>query len=178
MHRRGFLTGIAGLFQALIGCLVVIPGARFVLDPLWSKRKAARFLRVAPLSAVSATKPVRLTVHADRWDAFTHHPPGAIGSVWLLRLDDGPGEPRVRCLHTTCPHLGCGIDHAADRGSFFCPCHASGFDENGKRLLGPSPRDMDALMCRVTESDAKGDRWIEVQYQDFQTGTPERRPFA
>jgi nitrite reductase/ring-hydroxylating ferredoxin subunit len=175
LHRRGFLTGIAGLFQALIGCFVVIPGARFVLDPLWSKRKTARFLRVAPLSAVTATKPVRVTVHADRWDAFTHHPPGAIGSVWLQRLNDQEGAPRVRCLHTTCPHLGCGIDHAADRSRFFCPCHASDFDENGKRLLGPAPRDMDDLPCRVTHPDDNGDRWIEVEYQDFQTGTPEQR---
>jgi nitrite reductase/ring-hydroxylating ferredoxin subunit len=220
MHRRGFLTGIVAAVNGLIGCFVALPGLRFLLDPLWRSRTRSGFIRVIPLAAVSRGKPMRVTVSADRWDAYTHYPPGPIGSVWLIREDEeggsapsfGVGEgwgtdktledhasppllrkdgappaggaktilalPRVRCLQTICPHLGCGIGYAADRGAFSCPCHASEFDAAGRRLSGPAPRDMDELECRVTEPDENGRRWVEVRYQEFQTGLSARRPVA
>ncbi len=85
------------------------------------------------------------------------------------------GEPCVRCFQTICPHLGCEIDYAADRNAFACPCHASEFDADGRRKFGPAPRDMDKLECRVSPPDENGRRWIEVRYQEFQTGVAERR---
>jgi Rieske Fe-S protein len=85
------------------------------------------------------------------------------------------GEPRVRCFQTICPHLGCGIDLVPDGNGFACPCHASGFDADGRRQFGPSPRDMDQLECRVSLPDENGRRWIDVRYQEFQTGVADRR---
>ncbi len=196
MHRRSFLTSIVAGAGAVMGLVIAVPGLRYLLDPLWRSRTRSGFIRVIPLAAVSrdgerkddlcATPcpPMRVTVSADRWDAYTHYPPGPIGNVWLLGqqnkgsdTDEG-GAPRIRCLQTICPHLGCGIDYAADRGVFGCPCHASEFDARGRRLSGPSPRDMDELECRVTEPDEKGRRWIEVRYVEFQTGAPDKRPVA
>lgn len=88
--------------------------------------------------------------------------------------------PVVRCLQTICPHLGCGIDLAAQQNptGFTCPCHVSEFDDAGRRGKGPSPRDMDELPCRVTAPDENGERWVEIQYVEFRTGTPEKRPIA
>ena len=86
------------------------------------------------------------------------------------------GQPRV--LSAVCPHLGCAIDYAADRNTFNCPCHASEFDAAGRRRLGPSPRDMDELECRISDADESGVRWVEVKYQEFQTGVSEKRPTA
>jgi hypothetical protein len=89
--------------------------------------------------------------------------------------DPPDGEPFVRCFQTICPHLGCGIDYVAHSNAFACPCHASRFDADGRRRFGPSPRDMDRLECRVSPPDEIGQRWIEVRYQEFQTGVAERR---
>ncbi len=178
MQRRTFLKTAAATVQSAMWFVVAVPGIRFLLDPLWRRRKRSAFIRVAPLRAVAKGRPVRVVVSADRWDAYTHHPPGPIGSVFLFREASENGGAGIRCLQTICPHLGCGIDYAPDRGTFSCPCHASGFDRTGKRLFGPSPRDMDELDCRVTDPDEGALRWIEVKYQEFQTGVTGKQPVA
>lgn len=175
MHRRSFLKTLAAGLNGLIGLVVVIPGIRFLLDPLRRAPRERGFLRVGPLTSLTTGRPQRVTVLSDRWDAFTHHPPGPIGSVWLISDD---ADESVRCLQVVCPHLGCAIDYAADRKVFQCPCHASEFDAAGRRRFGPSPRDMDELECRITEPDEAGVRWVEVTYQEFQTGVSEKRPTA
>ncbi len=183
MLRRGFMQTMVVGVQAVIGLLLAIPGVKFLLSPMRSRRAGGRndFVRVAPLSAIAKMQgvvPLRVTITRDRWDAFTHSPPAPIGTVWLIRDDaDGDG-PGVRCLQTICPHLGCGIDFAAQRETFHCHCHASDFDVNGRRLMGPSPRDMDELECRVGAPDASGVRWVEVRYQEFRTGGTQPRPIA
>ena len=176
MHRRIFLKTMIATLNGLMAFILGIPGVRFVLDPLWRSRRKATFVRVAPLSATSREKPFRALVEADRWDAFIHYPPGPIGSVWLIRADVDDQPSQVRCLQTICPHLGCGIDYLPERSQFSCPCHASDFDDDGRRLNGPSPRDMDDLACRVSEPDERGIRWIEVKYRAFQTGVQNKRP--
>lgn len=175
MHRRTFLKYLAAGLNGLISLAVVIPGLGFLLDPLRRVGRDRGFIRVGPLTSLATGHPQRVTVLSDRWDAYTHHPPGPIGNVWLL---PGDSADRVRCLHVTCPHLGCAIDYAADRNAFNCPCHASEFDATGRRRFGPSPRDMDELQCRVTDADESGVRWVEVQYQEFQTGVSDKRPTA
>ena len=175
MHRRTFLKTLGAWLNGLVGLAVGIPGIRFLLDPLRRAPHKRGFIRVGPLASVIAGRPQRVTVLADRWDAYTHHPPGPIGNVWLLRNESDDRDPKIRCLHVICPHLGCAIDYAADRNTFSCPCHASEFDPTGRRRFGPSPRDMDELKCRISDADESGVRWVEVKYQEFQTGMPEKR---
>ena len=102
-------TLAAGL-NGLIGLAVIIPGMRFLLDPLRRAPHKRDFIRVGPLASVTTGRPQRVTVLADRWDAYTHHPPGPIGNVWLLRNESDDRDPKIRCLHVICPHLGCAID--------------------------------------------------------------------
>jgi Rieske Fe-S protein len=192
-QRRTFLKALAALIDGAVALGVAIPGLRFFAEPLRRKRSGRDFSRVTPLDGVPEGRPIRMVVTADRYDAYVHYPPGPIGQVWLVRNADphlqisnlkseiskggGPpgGEPRVQCMQTICPHLGCEIDYAADRNAFACPCHASEFDAVGRRKFGPSPRDMDKLECRVSPPDENGRRWIEVRYQEFRTGVAERR---
>ncbi len=178
MDRRGFLNRLAGLLQAAVGLAVVLPGLRFLLAPLRRSTGTAAFLSITPLPALAPHRPVRVSVTTHRRDAFTHYPPGPIGSVWLIR-DSAEGEPAaVRCFQTICPHLGCGIDFAADREAFVCPCHAGEFDLAGEHRAGPPPRGMDSLECRVTDADDSGQPWIEVKYEAFTSGTTDKRPVA
>lgn len=178
MVRRTFFKRIAIAVKGLIGGALAVPGLRFLLDPLFRSRKATGFIRVAAVGVIPADRPVRMVVSADRWDAFTHHPPGPLGSVWLVRLTDADGEPDIRCLQSICPHLGCGINFSPDRSTFQCPCHASEFDTAGRRLSGAVSRNMDELETRLTKADARGERWIEVEYREFQTGVAEKLPLV
>ncbi len=181
MLRRPFIKVIAASINVVVVFALAIPALRYLLDPLWRRadtpsggERETRFIRAGLLSATSGKRPVRTVVSGDRWDAFTHYPSGPIGTVWLLRKDQDDRDPQLRCLSSVCPHLGCAIDYASDRGVFQCPCHASEFGPDGRRRSGPSPRDMDELECRIAAADEHGRRWIEVRYQQFRTGVPEK----
>jgi menaquinol-cytochrome c reductase iron-sulfur subunit len=174
--RRTFLKRAALAINGLIALVLAIPAVRYLLDPLRRDRAATGFIRLLPLSALSPGRPLRVTVVAERVDAYTRHPPGPIGNVFLIREPDVNGRHQVRCLQVICPHLGCAVDYQSDRGAFSCPCHASEFDLSGQRRFGPSPRDLDTLECRVTEADPSGQHWVEASYAEFKTGIAEKQP--
>lgn len=69
----------------------------------------------------------------------------------VVRLDDGG----VRALYAKDPHLGCWVPWRPDfefegrRGWFRNPCHGETYDITGRRIPGPSPRDLDRFPVRV-----------------------------
>jgi Rieske Fe-S protein len=81
-------------------------------------------------------------------------------------------EGTVRALSTICPHLGCGVDWNDETQTFDCPCHGSVFDRAGRRMSGPSPRDLDELDVVTTDDE------IAVRYRRFRTATPHREPIG
>lgn len=181
----------------MVTATIALPGLSFLFDPLSRKSRKTGFVRVARVGELPTGEPVRVVVTADRWDGFIHHPPGPVGSVWLVPRTPASGEAdetadsagetsdatlheskALTCYQTICPHLGCGTNFDVDRGVFACPCHASDFDLSGQVLSGPSPRGLDELACRVTPPDADGTRWVEVEYREFKIGTPTREPLA
>jgi Rieske Fe-S protein len=94
----------------------------------------------------------------------------ALGAAWLRREGD-----RVRAWSVVCPHLGCAIEQQSVEGGraqegarrgFTCPCHDSAFDDQGRRVTGPSPRDLDSLETRVE------DGFVLVEFRRFRQGTP------
>lgn len=197
MHRRSFLGTIAVILHALAAIVVGAPALQYLLAPLRRKRRNgsdgialtryAGFVRTIPVSTLPVSKPMRVAIEQDRWDGFTHYPPGTIGHVWLYRESDTlpPAErveaavpPAIRCWQTVCPHLGCAIDDRNDHTGFHCPCHGARFDLSGASISGPSPRGMDELRCRISDADADGLRWIEVRYEEFLTGIPNKQARA
>lgn len=43
-----------------------------------------------------------------------------------------------------CPHLGCvPVSNAGDFGGWFCPCHGSHYDTNGRIRKGPAPLNLE-----------------------------------
>jgi len=174
-QRRTFLKAMAWILDGAIALALAIPAFRFVAEPLRRRRELRGFIRVGLLDSIPKGRPTRVVVSADRRDAYVHFLPGPVGQVWLSRETDSGGEPRVRCLQSICPHLGCGVEFVPGRDAFSCPCHASEFDRQGVRRFGPSPRDMDVLECRVGPADEDGRQWIEVGYVEFQPGVAEKR---
>lgn len=179
--RRSFLTkAIAVLTGGLIVAVPTAGGLAFFLGPLLRKsngssgggdtrRDADGFLRVASVASLPSNgRPQVFTVYddvVDAWNKFVDQP---VGRVYLRKLPDG----KVEALNVRCPHLGCAVDYRVSQNDFFCPCHTSAFDLDGKKKNEIPPRNMDSLDVKIKN----GEVW--VQYKVFKAGTPDQIPVS
>jgi cytochrome b6-f complex iron-sulfur subunit len=67
-------------------------------------------------------------------------------------------DGRLSAISAICTHRRCKLDAEPDR-SFYCPCHGSTFDPNGKVTEGPAKRDLQVLS---TSTDAQGHLIVKV----------------
>jgi cytochrome b6-f complex iron-sulfur subunit len=58
--------------------------------------------------------------------------------IWVDRTPD-----RLFVIYARCTHLGCTPDWKPSENKFKCPCHGSGYDNEGINFEGPAPRPMD-----------------------------------
>jgi len=58
--------------------------------------------------------------------------------IWVTRTPD-----RLFVIYARCTHLGCTPDWKPSENKFKCPCHGSGYDNEGINFEGPAPRPMD-----------------------------------
>ncbi len=169
--RRGFLYHLAAGLAAAVAVLGPLGvGIAAFLDPVVrSKKKKGDFIRVASLDAVPPDgKPYRFAVITDRNDAWTHHPPEPIGTVYLRR--DSDSAPPV-AISSICPHLGCGVHWDTSADNFLCPCHNSEFKIDGAiadPASSPSPRGLDHLAVELRGND------IWVNYLTFKVGVADQ----
>ncbi len=179
--RRSFLTKfLAGALGALAGLIPVGIGGAFFLDPLIRKRSGAGVgstggvqkdekgfikMAIAADALPNDGMPQKFTVFDDIINAWNKSPNQPVGSVWLRKINN-----QIIAFNVTCPHLGCAVEHRSAQGDFYCPCHTSAFDLDGKKLNAIPPRDMDSL-----ELDVRGNE-IWIKYQNFQGATGEKVP--
>jgi Rieske Fe-S protein len=64
------------------------------------------------------------------------------------------------------------VDFDRAAGEYECPCHASAFATDGKKLFGPSLRGLDPLAVKLVESGDQREIWVERAR--FRTGVSER----
>ena len=172
--RRNFLTQAAAIVAGgLAGLVPLAAGATFFLDPILRRPKSAigldGFLRAANVSELPPTgTPERFTLRADIHDAWTLYRNRVLGSVYLRLMPNG----QVIAFNDTCTHLGCKVDYQASNKRFFCPCHQSVFDMDGKKQNQTPPRDMDSLEVEIRDGE------VFVKYQNFRTATPEKKAIA
>ncbi len=163
--RRRTLKVLIAAGGAAFGCALAVPAAIFVTAPLQEGTKGgARWVKTVKLSALAEGEPKKVAIVADQHDAWTVAKNVELGAVWLVRRGDD-----VLAFAAACPHLGCSINAAPPpaRG-FACPCHTSEFDADGKKVSGPSPRDMDALATKIEEGA------VLVDFHRYRNGVPER----
>ena len=170
MHRRRFFHYCSIVLSGLTALLVGLPGAAFLVDPLFRQRQKSKRHRLVKLDDLPTGKPRKLVIVDQRVDAWTRYPEGPIGAVWLVRRDDDS----VDAYSTTCPHLGCTVNLADD--TFFCPCHEARFAMDGSTLDGPQLRGMDKLDAMVAKID--DDDWVQVDFQRFELGVAEKTPLG
>jgi cytochrome b6-f complex iron-sulfur subunit len=64
--------------------------------------------------------------------------------IWVDRTPD-----RIFVIYARCTHLGCTPDWKPSENKFKCPCHGSGYDNEGINFEGPAPRPMDRAHIEV-----------------------------
>ncbi len=150
--RRSLLVAATGI--AAVPCVRLIGHAP-------PDSGARGWFRLAKVNELVEGLPKRFAVVADRKDGWVVEQRAEIGAVWLFLRS---GKPVA--LSASCPHLGCGIQ--VKEGGFVCRCHDSNFDPMGKRLDGPTLRDLDGLETRLTDGD------VFVRFARFRAGTQEQ----
>jgi len=162
-HRRGALKMLAAV-GGVVGCgALAVPSVRLLVAPVRGAAGAGRWTRAIRLDALPQGVVKRVALIADRRDAWEIERDVELGAVWLVRRGN-----EVSAWSVICPHLGCAIEQNASGPGFTCPCHDSAFDAAGRRLSGPSPRDLDPLATRVD------DGVVFVEYRRFRQGSPDR----
>lgn len=173
--RRGFLgaatlaVGACGAACALGAVGTAALGVAWRVEPAGPEQAAGdgggdgAWLGLGPLARFQDGVATKVAVVGARRDAWTLHPPRALGSVIVRRRGEG-----ADVLSAVCPHNGCEVRPRAD--DLFCPCHDSAFGLDGAVRTGPSPRALDPLEARVRDGR------LEVRWVRFALGTAERRP--
>ena len=168
--RRNFMAEASAV--VIGGAITVCPvaaGLAVMSDPLMRKAAAVDFVKIASLAAlpddgVPRQFPVIVDKRDDAWTRYVNEP---IGSVFLKRA---PGSDKVEAWNATCTHAGCFVTFLNEKKEYFCPCHNSAFDIQGKVVSGPPPRELDSLECQVV------DGVIQVKFQDFYVGIHDKMP--
>jgi len=171
--RRDFLKKASAV--AIGGAITLTPiaaGARVLMDPLKRGSGGAQKIKVTSLDSLPKDGvPRRFVIVAGRTDAWNRFPDAAVGAIYLRRTDD----TTIEALNTVCPHAGCAVDFRAEKKGFYCPCHNSLFEMDGKigDPKSPSPRGLDTLAVEIRNGT---EVWVE--FQNFRTGTSHKIPVA
>jgi menaquinol-cytochrome c reductase iron-sulfur subunit len=160
--RRGALQGLILGGGAAFGCALAVPAAGFIAAPLRAAgAKGARWVKTIRFDSLKEGEPKKVAIVADLRDAWTLARDVDLGAAWLIRRGEN-----VTAFSVVCPHLGCSVN--AEPSGFGCPCHTSAFDPEGKKVSGPSPRDMDPLSTKLE------DGYVHVDFHKFRIGVAER----
>ena len=173
-NRRAFYKWSAVALGNALALAVAVPGSKYLLDPLGKKSVGGSFRPMARLSLLKVGEPEAFAVIAKRQDAWVRYPPEPVGSVWLVRQEDG-AEAKVLAFSAECPHLSCPVNLAPDRKTFLCPCHQASFRFDGRTLNAVSPRGMDELEVRLSDD---ADPEIAVKFERFVPQSREKKPLV
>ena len=171
--RRTFLVQAAAIvIGGIVGFVPLLIGLRNFLNPLLRSKddiEVDEAVRIATLDDLGEIgKVYRFKVNAIRVDAWSKHPPGPIGAVYVRRDSDDP-QVLPKVYTSVCPHLGCSVDYKEDRQQFACPCHGSMWSEDGKRIdpaTAVTPRDLDEL----EDVEIRNGNELWVVYRRFRSG--------
>lgn len=165
MERRGFLSLALAAVSGAAGFLSAVPFVRSFLPSA-----KARGLAGPVEIDLSGLSPGQVTAHSFRGDTMlvlrrTPEMLAQLDSMQEHRRDDGTTvdppyvdarhraiNPEYLVVRGVCTHLGCVPQQRSAEGQatvgswwtggFICPCHQSAFDNTGRVVRGPAPRDL------------------------------------
>ncbi|MGC9199746.1 MAG: ubiquinol-cytochrome c reductase iron-sulfur subunit [Acidobacteriaceae bacterium] len=161
INRRSFFGTLVAIGSAGMGAFLAIPAMRYVLYPLYAKVSGTEWSDVGDMSEFTDDKtPIRKTItfaQRDGWREVV-----SAQSVYVTRNAAG----QLEVLSSICPHLGCSVSWQNAQDDFFCPCHGSVFEADGKHVAGPAPRGMDRLPIRTKNGK------LQVRFEYFRSNVP------
>jgi Rieske Fe-S protein len=165
LPRRSFLAKATCALGACAGAAAVAPALAAILSPLDGGivLLGEGLLDLGPLDGFEKGVAKKVAIRAARTDAYLKEDARSLGSVLVLRTDQG-----VVVFAAQCPHAGCDAAPAAN-GKFSCPCHESRFGADGSVEAGPSPRGLDKLETEIKEGR------LLVRFERFQVGVAEKK---
>ncbi|NEU31159.1 ubiquinol-cytochrome c reductase iron-sulfur subunit [bacterium LRH843] len=135
VSRRQFLTyaltGVGGFMAAGM----IMPMARFALDPALKAKAEAGSVYVCEVSELTE-EPQKFSFKFDQVDAW--YESEMSGEAYIFMRGN-----EVTALSPKCTHLGCTVAWQGDpnyEDRFFCPCHFGMFDDNGINIAGTPPQ--------------------------------------
>lgn len=142
MNRRTFQLAFIYAIWSLMGLILGIPAAIYLLWPPRPKREA-EWIEAGSLSELPLKTPQELVFRKNRidgWKVISEK-----STAWVVKMT----EQEVVAFSPQCPHLGCAYHWVAKQNEFLCPCHASTFSIEGEVLTGPAPRALDRFEVKV-----------------------------
>jgi len=85
------------------------------------------------------------------------YPPGCVEARFkaqhgvLVVNGEYQGQRQIYALSSTCTHLGCIVIWQENEQKFRCPCHGSGFHQDGVNFEGPAPRPLERFALRIAD---------------------------
>lgn len=132
--RRQFLMYTLMGTGGFLAAGLVLPMARFAIDPLLEETSAAGFTKidkkVDDLTKEPQKVPFTVKDVQDAWYTSDKDK-----NAFVFKTDDGD----VMALSPVCTHLGCNVSWAPDPphpNEFHCPCHGSRFTKTGVAIAG------------------------------------------
>jgi cytochrome b6-f complex iron-sulfur subunit len=162
--RRSFLGVLGGIFLGLITAAMGVISSVYVSFPAFSNKtkKDKLWHTIKPVDQIP-TGTSKHTITLTKQTGWAVSETEQI--VWIVKQDQS-----VNIFSAICPHEGCIVNKQAN--DFVCLCHMSQWKEDGTKVSGPTPRDLDKLDHRVNNNN------LEVNYQAFKTGTSQKIPLS
>ncbi len=126
MNRKDFLAWLA---VGSLGTTFVLSGRTIALAVFPPGRSIEGKTKMGPTPLVAVDK-----LENGQPQIFEY------GDDFVFLAKDDKGE--IVALNAACPHVACKLHWEKEHNRYSCPCHESYFEFSGKKILGPSPRDM------------------------------------
>lgn len=112
-------------------------------------------------------------IRLGKLQKYTEMAPGDVNEdfkpqgIWMIRLED-----RIAALNIICTHLGCIPNWLVNERKFKCPCHGSGYYQNGVNFEGPTPRPLERFKIYVEDGIVIVDKSKKYNYELGQWDQP------
>jgi menaquinol-cytochrome c reductase iron-sulfur subunit len=133
--RRRFLFLLSIALNSVVGIVLAVPLAGFVLAPLFKKgARLGAWVKIGTL----ADFPITETRLVDFESPAASLGDGQTSKVacWVRRVADR----KFQVFAINCAHLGCPVRWFSQSKLFLCPCHGGAYYADGSRASGPPER--------------------------------------